>query len=150
MNRFFLLLIVVLLSGCGVEKWGDPSPTDPSASSGTVGMRSLVGSWTGTETATVGESGTLAATFTAAPTDSDTAVSVTLRWTNERITRTYAGLAHGPLSDLVIVAADYACGYTAEGVTAPDGTVIKGTYHGTDGGAAFCAQKAGTFVLTKR
>jgi hypothetical protein len=139
MRHIFLVLLLGFY-GCA----GTPTTTPAS------GIHSLVGNWVGTETATVGESGTLSATFTDAPTDSENAVSVTLTWTNEKITRTYAGVAHGPLDNLVITATDYICNYTAFAYMSPEGTTVIGRYQGSQGGATYCPAKAGSFTLTRR
>lgn len=152
MMTVVLLCIATVTGACQLQKWGDPVPTGPAVNaftgnSGTVGILSLVtGTWTGSETASVGLSGPLSVTFTQVPTpDANVAgnVAVTLS------TGTFHGTFSGTINSLNIVATDGptgACNYHAIGALNEAGTQITGTYTGSGDGPN-CPNKAGTFVL---
>lgn len=152
------ILAVVAMVGCGINKGGTTTPdliTAPSIDvpfnpSPVVGALSLVtGTWTGSETATVGQSGTLSVTFTQPPTP-DGVVAANLVWTSAATSLIYNGTLTGTISSMVITVTAYlpgdtACGYTATGALNEAGTQLTGTYAGT--GPAPCPTKAGSFIL---
>lgn len=150
MLRKFLICSVVFLSACSVEKGGsilspEIIPSSVSNSDNRVGLSSLAtGTWTGSETATVGLSGTLSATFTQVPAN-NSLVTATITWTGGI---TVHGTVTGTLDNMTITATDGpagTCGYIAHGTLNQAGTQITGTYTGT--GTGKCTTKAGTFVL---
>ncbi len=151
-NMFSILFISFIASSCSIEKGGvvtapaELAAINNSGSSSSLKPLSLViGTWTGTETATVGLSGSLSVTFTQPPT-ADANVTATIAWTNGI---TVHGTVTGTVDNMVITATDGpagVCGYVAHGVLNSAGTQITGTYTGTGSGPN-CIHKAGTFVL---
>ena len=153
MNRLIAMLLVAFVSvGCSVEKGSylSPSPNVVSivpSSSGQPGLASLVtGIWTGTATASHGESGSLTATFTQPPTP-DQAVSATIAWTSAASSLVFTGVLTGTIANLNIDASNFpgGCTYKAIGALNQAGTVMTGTYTATGPGS--CPQKAGSFTL---
>jgi hypothetical protein len=154
MNRLIAMLLVAFVSvGCSLEKGSSLSP-GPNAvslvpsSSGQPGPASLVtGIWTGTATASHGESGSLTATFTQPPT-ADQAVSATIAWTSATSSLVFNGVLTGTIDNLNIDATNLpgGCTYKAVGALNQAGTVITGTYTATGPGS--CPQKTGSFTLS--
>lgn len=149
MRRVVLAVLLAVSVGCSSEKGGSViSPEIPSFSGGgSVSLLSLVqGTWTGSETATVGLSGSLSVNFTQPPTvDANVAGSVEVVLS----TGTFHGTFSGTVNNIAIVATDGpagTCNYTANGVLNEAGTQITGTYTGSGEGPN-CINKAGTFVL---
>jgi hypothetical protein len=145
-----LCILMVPLGGCSMEKWGGPTTpgtTNTSIGGGTVSALSLVtGTWTGSETASVGLSGPLSVTFTQAPTpDAHVAGSITVTLS----TGTFSGTFSGTVSSIDLVATAGpagVCNYHAIGTLNEAGTQMTGTYTGSGTGPN-CDNKAGTFVL---
>ncbi len=138
---FVAIMLATTLSACSQNVVSGPAPVEvpAAASGGTIRPLSLVtGTWTGSETATVGESGAISVTFTQTPT-ADTAVSASIGGLG------YSGTLTGTLDHMVITVTDYRCGYVAVGSLNAAGTQITGTYTGT--GPGVCSTKAGTFIL---
>ena len=153
-NRVFTVIILLSsllsLAACSLEKGGTGlSPDVPGISTtggGGVSLLSLVqGTWTGTETATVGLGGPISVTFTQPPTlDANIAGNITVTLS----TGTFHGTFSGTVADMLITATDGpagSCSYIAHGVLNGAGTQITGTYSGS--GTGTCPTKAGTFVL---
>lgn len=150
------IVALVASIGCGIEKGGvtpaefvAPAPVSLGGDSTDLRPLSMVtGTWTGVETASVGQSGTLSVTFTQPPTPND-AVNANLTWTSAVTALTFHGTLTGNLGNMVINATDAPessrCGYHAVGALNQAGTQITGSYNGT--GPASCPNKAGTFVL---
>lgn len=157
--------LAFILSACSSEKGGGlitapfvPPTTVKTGGSGSFGaggggweigkpLSLVTGTWTGVETASVGQSGTLSVTFTQSPTP-DGVVAATLSWTSATTSLTFHGTLTGTLSAMVITATDGpvgGCSYNATGSLNPAGTQITGSYTGAGPGA--CPTKAGTFVL---
>jgi len=112
--------------------------------------------WTGSETATVGESGSLVVDFTNkngnGPFDpnGNAQIIATITWVRNGVGTTVTGTATGRLDDLTINATvGSVCNYTATGSFNKKSGQITGTYDGT-GPSAKCASKAGSFVLNKQ
>jgi len=112
--------------------------------------------WTGSETATVGESGSLVVDFSNkngnGPFDpnGNAQIIATITWVRNGVGTTVTGTATGRLDDLTINATvGSVCNYTATGSFNKKSGQITGTYDGT-GPSAKCAGKAGSFVLNKQ
>ena len=144
-------IVCISLAGCAVDKGGTPTLSTPFAPittpGGSFSLLSLVeGTWTGTETASVGLSGPISVTFTQPPVaDANIAGNITLTLS----TGTFHGTFSGTVADMLLVATDGpagVCNYTAHGILNEAGTQIAGTYVGSGPGA--CPTKAGTFVLS--
>jgi hypothetical protein len=153
-NRVFTVIILLSsllsLAACSLEKGGTGlSPDVPGISTtggGGISLLSLVqGTWTGTQTATVGLSGAISVLFTQAPVaDANIAGNATVTLP----TGVFHGTFTGTIASFTITATDGpagACGYLAHAVLNLAGTQITGTYTGTGAGA--CPTKAGSFVL---
>ena len=153
MNRLIAMLLVAFVCvGCSQEKGSYISPGSVSfdipSSSGQLQPASLVtGTWTGTATASHGESGTLSATFTQPPTP-DQAVSATIAWTSNTTSLVFNGVLTGTIDNLNIDASNLpgGCTYKAVGALNEAGTIITGNYTATGPGS--CPQKAGSFTLS--
>ena len=156
--RIAIAIQIVALSttACGITT-GSLLPTAPAAIDGAAvagagpihSLSAVVGGWTGTETATYGESGALVVTFAQLPT-SDGAITASLSWTSARTLLTFNGILTGILDQMVITATNgpaNACSYRAVGALNQAGTQITGTYTGV--GPTPCPSKAGTFVLNR-
>lgn len=151
-NVIALAAISLIASACSVDKWS--GPTEPAAiadltSDSSVSVKPLsllIGTWTGSETATVGLNGSLSVTFTQSPITNDDTVQANITWTNGVSVH---GTVTGTIGNMTITATDGpagVCGYTAHGTLNTAGTQITGTYTGTGSGPR-CSIKAGTFVL---
>ncbi len=152
--------ILATLGACSTNKGGDfllTAPVGTPASVNKVGgsdpsthwgspwagkpLSLIIGVWTGTATATVGESGSISLEVTSAP-ENNSVITGNLTWVGG-VTAT--GTVSGTLDAIVITTSTGPCGYTASGVLNEAGTQIVGTYAGT--GPGVCSTKAGTFVL---
>ena len=148
------VIAAVLVSGCSIEHGSltAPSasvPVDSQPIPSTAQPLSLVeGTWSGTETATVGESGTLRVTFTQLPTPGQE-IAASLAWTSALTSLVYDGTLTGTIDHMVISASNspggHMCGYEALGALNEEGTEITGTYSGV--GPHPCPMKSGSFVL---
>jgi hypothetical protein len=111
----------------------------------------VAGDWTGTETATVGESGKLKVNLTQLPTPGQE-IAATLVWTSALTSLSYEGTLTGTLDQMVITASNnpggHMCGYRAIGALNQEGTEITGTYSGV--GPNPCPTKSGSFVLRRQ
>jgi K319-like protein len=149
--------VVVLVWACSVVACGGSgSISSPTMSSSTpiefssggdsIGLESVIGPWTGTETATVGRSGALSVVFSHGPNPGNDSVAAVITWTGGI---TVHGTVTGPVSNMHIVATDGpagTCNYDAIGALNQAHNQITGTYTGAGEGPN-CTRKAGTFVL---
>ena len=144
-----LLAMLVIACGCRQRPASDDSVTADltGPSSSLAGLDAVAGTvWTGTETATVGESGALTVTFAHGP-DGPPLIA-TVQWTSARSSQTYAGTLSGTLASMAVVATSgTACVYAATGQLNTVGAVMTGSYTATGPGP--CPRKAGTFFLHK-
>ena len=152
MNRLIAMLLVAFVCvGCSQEKGGFTGPGSVSigipSSGGQPQPASLVtGLWTGTATASHGESGTLSVTFTQPPTP-DQAISASVVWISATSSLVFDGVLTGTIDNLNIDASNLpgGCTYKAVGALNEAGTIITGNYTATGPGS--CPQKAGSFTL---
>lgn len=149
--RLRFLGIVILTSfvtACSMEKGSLPTITSPSITTPIGGeirpLSYVTGTWTGSETASYGESGSLSVSFTQTPTP-DAVVAANITWTSAKSSLTFNGTLTGTLSNMIISTSSGPCGYSASGTLNEAGTQITGSYSGT--GPDPCPSKAGTFVL---
>lgn len=144
-------VLALAAAGCSMQKGGEgfvaPAPVEDGAGASSARTLSyVIGTWTGSETASYGESGSLTVTFTQPPTPG-AAVNADIAWTSAQSSLTFHGSLSGTLSNMVINASDApgACSYHASGTLNEAGTQITGSYTGN--GPAPCPSKAGTFIL---
>jgi hypothetical protein len=135
-------------SPTGPDSLGDVAATAPGARLGSLAV--LTGTtWSGEETAQVGESGALTAVITGEP----PALKATLTWHSNRLNVDYQGEVTGTLPGALRIRATSnpgggtLCEYNAT-ARMPDDNTITGEYGGTGPGP--CPQKRGTFTLRKR
>ena len=159
MKHFVASIVLACLTvACGYTKgsnWVAPGGIgsgDTYQASPIQALSLVIGTWTGVETASVGESGSLIVTFTQSPAP-DGVVAATISWKSALTSLTYHGTLSGTIGNMVITVSDYLaddshCGYVGNGALNAAGTQITGTYHGT--GPAPCPTKAGSFVLNGR
>ncbi len=153
-----MALLVVCLLSVGCDRLTAVSPIAPevveaSGSGDARPMALIVGTWSGEEVASHGESGNLTAIFDTTV-DSTARLSVRLIWHSARLNVDYRGTASGTLGNLNINAdADNPpggtrCGYHATARLNSTEDYITGEYTGTGGG--ICNEKAGAFVLKRQ
>jgi hypothetical protein len=144
------LAAAVLAGACSAQSGGHvvvPTLTGPASAPSTFArpLSLVIGTWTGTETASVGESGNLTVVFTQEPAN-DAVVAATITFEGSIMVH---GTLSGTLDNMAIVATDGpagVCAYTAHGVLNEAGTQITGDYVGSGDGPN-CSHKAGTFIL---
>lgn len=146
---FAIAVLASSVVACNYSK-GGTIPTDVGGETSTSisgdnklsarDVATLTGEWTGSETATVGESGTLTAVFSEGG-------SVALTWKSSTTVATGNGTATGSLSALSITSDATKCGYSAFGTLSADQNTITGTYQGS--GPGVCPTKKGSFTLTR-
>lgn len=156
-NVSVAMLAAILVSGCSIEKGSMMAPAaftpvgSPSIPSKAQPLSLVEGTWTGTETANVGESGTLQVTLTQLPTPGQE-IAASLVWTSALTSLAYEGTLTGTLDHMVISATNnpggHICGYEAVGALNEEGTEITGTYSGV--GPHPCPTKSGSFTLHGR
>src|SRR5262245_58021545 len=107
MGGVLLAFVLTASSAYSMTKTGAPTaPTTTEnqvngAARGPVRLEGLTGTWTGSETASFGESGSLSVTFVTDPAQS---VTATISWTSATSHVTYSGNVTGTLGNINITA----------------------------------------------